>query len=89
MVLLGLFYLVIDVFGFKRWGFFFRVIGSNSIAVYMAASLFDFRQVSGIFLWGLSERLGAWNDFVQGVGGLLVIWLILYFLYRKKIFIRV
>lgn len=37
MLLLALFYLIIDVSGYRRWAFFFTVIGINSIGIYMAA----------------------------------------------------
>ncbi len=88
-LLLGLFYLVIDVWGFRRWAFFFTVIGMNSIAVYMAAHLFDFRHIGNIFVGGLAKWLGPWNDFVQALAAFGVIWLILWYMYRKKSFIKV
>lgn len=34
-LLVALFYLVIDVWGFKKWTLFFRVIGMNSIFIYL------------------------------------------------------
>src|SRR4030042_2817787 len=44
-MLLALFYLVIDVLGFRKWAFGFVVIGSNAIAVYMATHLINFRNL--------------------------------------------
>jgi len=89
ILLLALFYLIIDVWGFRKWAFVFKVIGMNAIAVYMATRLFDFRLMGNVFIGGLAERLGAWNGLIQGLAGFTVIWLILYFLYNKKIFIKI
>jgi predicted acyltransferase len=88
-VLLGLFYLVIDVWGFRRWAFPFKVIGMNAIFVYMITRLFDFRQIGNIFVGGLADRLHSWNALVQGLAGFLVIWLILFWMYRKKTFVKI
>ncbi len=44
-LLLALFYLVIDVWGFKKWAFGFVVIGMNAIAIYMATHVFNFRHI--------------------------------------------
>ena len=89
ILLLALFYLVIDVWGRRKWEFVFKVIGMNAIGVYMATRLFDFRLMGNIFIGGLTERLGAWNDLIQGLAGFTVIWLILYLMYTRKIFIKI
>ena len=88
-LLLALFYLVIDIWGFKKWAFGFIVIGMNAIAVYMATQLFNFRHIGNIFVGGLEKWLGPWNDFVQAITAFVVIWLILWWMYRKKTFIKV
>jgi len=88
-LLLMVFYLVIDVWGFRRWAFPFVVIGTNSIAVYMATRLFDFRIVGDIFVEGVGDRLGDWYDFVRAAAGFAVIWLILWWMYRKKSFVKI
>jgi len=87
--LLALFYLVADIWGFRKWAFGFIVIGSNSIAVYMAAHLFDFRHIGNVFVGGLARWVGPWNDFVQALAAFIVIWLILFWMYRKESFIKV
>lgn len=88
-LLLAAFFLVIDVWGFRKWAFGFKVIGMNAIAVYMATRLFDFRVIGNIFIGGLSSRLDAWNAFLQGIAGFTVIWLILYWMYKKRTFIKI
>ena len=89
-LLLALFYLVIDVRGYSKWAFFFVVFGVNSIAVYMMAHMFDFRLIGNIFLGGLSELFpAAVRDFIQAVGAMTIMWLIMYYMYRKKTFIKI
>ncbi len=88
-LLLALFYLVIDVWGFKKWAFGFVVIGMNAIAVYMATQLFDFRQIGNIFVRGLEKWCGQWNGFIQAVVGFVVVWLILWWMHRRRSFIKI
>ena len=96
-LLLALFYLVIDVLGFRRWAFFFIVIGANAILVYVGAHLINFQQIGNVFVGGLAKNLGAsHSEFLQAVGAALgpfaafaIIWLILLYLYRKGTFVRV
>ena len=89
LLLLALFYLLIDVWGLRKWAFGFVVIGMNAIAVYMACHMFNFKLIGNIFVGGLEKWLGQWNYFVQEVTAFAVIWLILYWMYRKKTFIKI
>ena len=88
-ILLGIFYLFIDVWGFRNWAFPFKVIGMNAIFVYMITRLYDFRNIGDIFVGGLAEPLGSWNGLVRGLAGFSVIWLILYWMYKKKTFVKI
>ena len=88
-LLLALFYLVIDVWGLRKWAFGFVVIGMNAIAVYIATRVFDFRLIGDIFVAGLAKWSGQWHGFVREVAGFVVVWLILYWLYRKKSFVKI
>jgi len=88
-VLLALFYLVIDVWGYRKWTFFFVVIGMNAIAVYVATHLFDFREIGNVFVGGLLKWLGPWSGFIEASAALAVISLILYWMYQKKTFIKI
>lgn len=89
LVLLGLFYLVIDVFGLRRWAFGFKVIGMNAIFVYMITHLWNFRNLGGVFVRGLDKWLGPWDAFAHAIAGFALVWLILLYMYRKKSFIKI
>ena len=61
----------------------------NAIAVYTATQMFDFRKIADVFVGGLTERLGNCNDLVRAAIALTIVWLILYWMYRKKTFIKI
>ncbi len=89
LLLLALFYWIIDVRGYKRWAFFFTVIGVNPITIYLVDRFFNFGIISNIFIHGFVRYLGAWQPFASTVGAVAVGWLFLYYLYRQKIFLRI
>jgi predicted acyltransferase len=86
---LALFYLILDVLGFRKWAFPFVVIGSNAILVYSATTLFDFRKIGNIFVGGLSKRLGDYWGLVEASAAFVVVWLLLYGLWRKRVFFKI
>ena len=87
--LLALFYMILDVKGWRKWAFGFKVIGMNAISVYMATQLFNFRLIGDVFVGGLLRFIQPWDDFVRGLAGFAVIWLILYWMYSKRTFIKI
>ncbi len=88
-LLLALFYLIIDVWKWRKWAFFFQVIGLNSITIYLGMRIIDFYHTSQFFLGGISELSGDYGKVIYMGGVILAEWLFLYFLYKKKIFLRV
>jgi predicted acyltransferase len=88
-LLLALFYLIVDYWKYQRWAMFFIVVGSNSILAYMIGDLHCFSEVAEVFLLGTKRFLGDWYPFVLSIGSYVVFWLLFYFLYKKKIFIKV
>jgi len=87
-LLMGLFYTIVDVLQWRKWAFGFAVIGMNSLAVYMATMLFNFRHIGNIFVGSLLTRVGNWDGFLEASAGFTVVWLILYWMYRTKSFVR-
>jgi predicted acyltransferase len=88
-LLLAVFYLLIDVFGWRRWAFPFIVIGMNAITIYVAYRFIPFRQIAEAIVGGLASHLGATGPFVVALTTVLLVWLLLYHLYRQKIFLRI
>jgi len=89
LLLLALFYWIIDVKGYQRWSFFFKVIGMNAITIYLVDRFFDFGIITRVFLHGLLPIFGTLEPLVWNCGVVFTMWLFLYFLYRQKIFLRV
>jgi predicted acyltransferase len=89
LLLLALFYGVIDVLGYRRWAFFFVVIGMNAIVAYMAPDFINFMDISKTTLAGLARHVGMFGDFLLAAGALGVLWLGLYFMFRKRAFVRI
>ncbi|QHV98761.1 acyltransferase family protein [Spirosoma endbachense] len=91
LTLLAVFYWIIDVKDRKGWTFFFTIIGMNSILIYLAGEFIDFEYAAHFFFGGLLKLSSS--EVVRAVGGVLaflaVKWVFLYFLYKKKTFLRV
>lgn len=92
-LLLAAFYAVIDILGLHAWAFPLVVVGMNSIAMYVLA------HTSADFITSnLKTHLGqnlfahpspAFAPLLQSLALLLTWWLILLWMYRRKIFLRV
>ncbi len=90
LLLMSLFYYVIDVLGYKKWAFFFKVVGMNSILIYLSGHFIKWGYTNtGFFQW-LGQLVGdPYNVVVMAITFVLVKWLFLYYLYEKKTFLRV
>ena len=90
LLLFALFYYVIDVLGYKRWTLFFRVIGMNSILIYISWRFINWPYAAeGFFKW-LAQIVGKPYDAAVLTLCMIVIeWMFLYVLYRKKIFLKI
>jgi heparan-alpha-glucosaminide N-acetyltransferase len=93
LIALGLAYAVLDAVNFKAWAYPLMVIGANSIAAYLMTWLFK-----GWIASNLKTHLGRdtfkgfgaeYEPTVLGAGIVLVMWLMLFWMYRRKIFLRV
>jgi predicted acyltransferase len=90
LMLLSVFYYIIDVRGYKKWAFFFKVIGMNSILIYMSGHFINWNYTNdGFFKW-LGQLVGnPYNAVVMAVCYVMVKWCFLYFMYKQKLFLRV
>ena len=92
-LLLAAFCWVIEMRGYRKWAFPLVVIGVNSIAAYLIAHLFE-----GFIAESFQIHLGqgifasfgtAVAPLVRGVVVLTIYWLMLFWMYRRKIFLRI
>ncbi|MGN6616570.1 MAG: acyltransferase family protein [Ilyomonas sp.] len=90
LLLLSLFYYIIDVRGYKSWAFFFRVIGMNSILIYLSGHFINWSYTTESTFGWLGQLIGdPFNAVVLAICLVGIKWLFLYFMYKKKIFLRV
>lgn len=90
LLILAAFVWVIDVKGYKRWAFPLVVMGLNSIALYVMESL-----LLGWLRQTLRTHLGEdlfttpFGPILLVLGTTVLLWLIVYWMYRRRIFIRI
>jgi predicted acyltransferase len=90
LLLLALFYAIIDVFRWQTWAFFFVVIGVNAITIYVARQIIDFEHIADFFLVGINKYSSdSVKPILRAAGALAIEWLVLWYLYRNKTFLRV
>ena len=93
VLILAAFYAVIELKGWKRWVFPLLVIGANSIAVYvMSWTMESFVSSALVRHLGTAPFLVFGPPFepvLKGFGVVLVFWLILFWMYRRRIFLRI
>jgi predicted acyltransferase len=92
-LMLAGFYAVMDLQGYKRWSFPLIVFGVNSIAIYCMAELLE-----SFIIRSLQTHLGknlflvagpAFEPLLLGMATMLILWLILFWMYRRKLFLKI
>ncbi|HWD18373.1 MAG TPA: DUF5009 domain-containing protein [Verrucomicrobiae bacterium] len=92
-LILASLYLILDIWNRRAWAFPFQVVGMNSIAAYLLSWL-----CTGFIAEALVRHLGSslfdvfgkvYEPILSGAGVMLVQWLILWWMYRRKIFLRI
>jgi len=90
LLLLALFYYLIDILGYKKWAFVFKVIGMNSILIYISSHFIKWPYTNTSLFGWLAQLAGEpYGAVLMAITFLLVKWLFLYYLYNKKTFLRV
>jgi predicted acyltransferase len=89
LLLLALFYTIIDVIKLRAWAFFFVVIGANAITIYVARHFIPFDTISQRIVGGAARFSGELRPVVAAAGAVALEWLLLLHLYRNRIFLRV
>ena len=90
LIMLALFYYIIDVKRWRGWDFFFVVIGMNSIAIYMLPRFVNFDFMRDRLLGGVISLLPeSIYSVVEPTSYIITWWIFLYIMYRYKIFLKV
>jgi heparan-alpha-glucosaminide N-acetyltransferase len=93
ILMLAGFFAAIDYKGWKRWAFPLIVIGMNSIAIYVMSWTMEdfFRSSLQIHVGGVIAALVSpvFLPMAYGIGIIVIFWMILFWMYRRKIFLRI
>jgi len=93
ILILAALYGAVEIKGWKRWVFPLLVIGANSIAIYVLSWTFEsFVTEALVRHAGRAPFLVLGPPFepvLRGMAVLVIFWLILYWMYRRKVFVRI
>lgn len=90
LILLTVFYAIVDLLKWQTLAFPFVVIGCNAIIIYLASSLINWKYIAqGLFGGVINATPTAGQQLVAVISLLLVQWLLLFWMYRRNIFIKV
>ena len=87
-LLMSFFYWIIEVQGYKKWTFFLVVIGMNAITIWVGQRFINFKFTSDALFLGVSKYFGMLQPIFLALSLLMVKWLFLWILYKKKIFLK-
>jgi predicted acyltransferase len=83
-----LFFWFVDMRGYRKWTLLFVVIGVNPIFIYMATSILPIHELVRIFTNPVAGDLGAGGAAINALSILLVEWLVLFWMYKRRILIK-
>ena len=82
------FYWLIDIRGYRKWAFPLAIIGMNAIFIYIFTSLIHLDPIVDVFTKEISKILPSSELLFQQVAVLAVVWVILLWMYKRRIFIK-
>ena len=88
LLLLALFYWIIDVKGYRAWSFFFVVIGMNAITIWVGQHMIDFGYTADFLVAGATRNMATLQPTVLALTELMLKWLFLWFLLRHRVFLK-
>ena len=89
-LLLGFFYLVVDVWKYRTWAEPFIWIGANPLIIYMATEFVRFDSMGERVVGGpVAALFGKYGELLVVAAGILFVILFARFLYKRKMFLRV
>ena len=88
-LLMALFYYIIDYKGWKKHTGWLKVYGMNSIVAYMLAMCVNFSCIGHSLFHGLEQYMGAYYQVWITASNAVMVYLILWWMYQRQIFLRV
>ena len=88
-LLMALFYYIIDYKGWKKYTEWLKVYGMNSIVAYMLAMCVNFSCIGHSLFHGLEQYMGVYYQVWITLSNAVIVYLILWWMYKKNIYLRV
>ena len=88
-LLMGLFYYWIDYKGHRSGITWLKVYGMNSIVAYMLANVVNFRCIGESLFYGLEQYMGSYYSFLITLWNIGAVYVIIWFMYKRGIFLKV
>jgi len=88
-LLMAFFYYVVDIKGKGKWLSWLKIYGMNSIVAYFLGEFVDFRSVVHSLTYGMEHLWPDSQELILNIGNYAIVFLILFLLYRNKIFIKI
>lgn len=88
-LLMAIFYYWIDYKGHKKHLTWLKVYGMNSITAYMLAMCINFSCIGQSLLQGFEQYIGDWYPVLIAVANAVIIYLVLWGMYKRNIFLKV
>ena len=88
-LLMALFYYIIDYKGYRKYTGWLKVYGMNSIMAYMLTQCINFTSISQSVFRGLEQYIGDFYPLLITLSNIAIIYTILWWMYKKHIFLRV
>ena len=88
-LLMGLFYYWIDYKGHRSGITWLKVYGMNSIVAYMLANVVNFRCIGESLFYGLEQYMGSYYSFLMALWNIGAVYVIIWFMYKRGIFLKV
>lgn len=88
-LLMGVFYYWIDYKGHSRGLDWLKIYGMNSITAYLLGEAVNFRCIAHSVFYGMEKYLGAYYDAWLTLANFFILFLILRFMYQRKIFLKI
>ena len=93
LIVLAFCYWVIDIMKYKKGVLFFAVVGMNPLFIYLFAHIGGANLIKRTYLPFSNAFFGwtgeVWSQIILGIFVLATLWYICYWLYKRRIFIRI
>ncbi|MBX9807307.1 MAG: DUF5009 domain-containing protein [Flavobacteriaceae bacterium] len=88
-LILAFFYWVIDVKGYSKWGYPFKIIGINAIGAYVGIHLLHFPEIAKMSLFGFEQFMGTYYNAFADIAGFGILYFILWYMNKNKTYIKI